>query len=156
PQLLKPTADIGETYEGMLVRIDNVQFTTSGTFTGNTNYQVTDGIDNLVVRIDADTDIPGMAIPTGSVSIIGIVGQYGTTYQLLPRSRADIITSIAVSERHISKEPFNIKGNTVILNTNAKIYTPQGRLIFEGSGKVKLPKGVYMVKTDRIYKVIIR
>ncbi|MEO0148665.1 MAG: DUF5689 domain-containing protein, partial [candidate division WOR-3 bacterium] len=85
-------ADIGETYEGMLVRIDNVQFTTSGTFTGNTNYQVTDGIDNLVVRIDADTDIPGMAIPTGSVSIIGIVGQYGTTYQLLPRSRADIIT----------------------------------------------------------------
>jgi hypothetical protein len=146
-------SDIGEPYEGMLIRVNNVQFTTSGAFAGNTNYIVTDGIDNLTVRIDADTDIPGMTIPTGPVSIIGILGQYGTTYQLLPRSRADIIP-LSVAENPVSS--FEVKGRTLILNGKAKVYSVDGRLIFEGEGKISLGKGVYMVKTDKIVKVIIR
>ncbi len=141
--------DIGEMYEGMLVRIDNVQFTTSGTFAGNTNYQITDGINNLTVRIDGDTDIPGMTIPTGMVSIIGIVGQYGTTYQLLPRSRADIITSSSVDEVYV-------KGNSVRALKEIEIYTVSGRLIFKGSGEIRLPRGVYIVKSDRIRTIIVR
>jgi hypothetical protein len=149
-------SDIGEPYEGMLIRVNNVQFTTSGTFAGNTNYIVTDGIDNLTVRIDADTDIPGMTIPTGPVSIIGILGQYGTTYQLLPRSRADIIPLSAAENSENLVSSFEVKGRTLILNGKAKVYSVDGRLIFEGEGKISLGKGVYMVKTDKIVKVIIR
>jgi len=149
-------SDIGEPYEGMLIRVNNVQFTTSGTFAGNTNYIITDGIENLTVRIDADTDIPGMTIPTGPVSIIGIVGQYGTTYQLLPRSRADIIRLSVAENSENPVSSFEVKGRTLILNGKAKVYSVDGRLIFEGEGKISLGKGVYMVKTDKIVKVIIR
>jgi len=149
-------SDIGEPYEGMLIRVNNVQFTTSGTFAGNTNYIVTDGIDNLTVRIDGDTDIPGMTIPTGPVSIIGILGQYGTTYQLLPRSRADIIPPSVAENPENPVSSFEVKGRTLILNGKAKVYSVDGRLIFEGEGKIRLGKGVYMVKTDKIVKVIIR
>jgi len=148
--------DIGEPYEGMLIRVNNVQFTTSGNFVGNTNYIVTDGIDNLTVRIDIDTDIPGMTIPTGPVSIIGILGQYGTTYQLLPRSRADIIPLSVAENSENPVSSFEVKGRTLILNGKAKVYSVDGRLIFEGEGKISLGKGVYMVKTDKIVKVIIR
>jgi hypothetical protein len=148
--------DVGEPYEGMLIRVNNVQFTTSGTFAGNTNYTVTDGIDNLTVRIDADTDIPGMTIPTGPVSIIGILGQYGTTYQLLPRSRTDIIPLSVAENPENPVSSFEVKGRTLILNGKAKVYSVDGRLIFEGEGKINLRKGVYMVKTDKIFKVIIR
>jgi hypothetical protein len=149
-------SDVGEPYEGMLIRVNNVQFTTSGTFAGNTNYIITDGIDNLTVRIDADTDIPGMTIPTGPVSIIGILGQYGTTYQLLPRSRADIIPLSVAENPENPVSSFEVKGRTLILNGKAKVYSVDGRLIFEGEGKISLGKGVYMVKTDKIFKVIIR
>jgi hypothetical protein len=140
----------------MLIRVNNVQFTTSGTFAGNTNYIVTDGISTLTVRIDADTDIPGMTIPSGPVSIIGILGQYGTTYQLLPRSRADIIPLSVAENPENPVSPFEVKGRTLILNGKAKVYSVDGRLIFEGEGKISLGKGVYMVKTDKIVKVIIR
>jgi hypothetical protein len=149
-------SDIGESYEGMLIRVNNVQFTTSGTFAGNTNYIVTDGIDNLTVRIDADTDIPGNPIPSGPVDIIGILGQYGTTYQLLPRSRADIIPLSVAENPENPVSSFEVKGRTLILKGNAKVYSVDGRLIFEGEGKISLGKGVYMVKTDKIVKVIIR
>ena len=149
-------SDVGEIYEGMLVRIDNVQFTSGGTFAGNTNYLVTDGIDNLTVRIDGDTDIPGMAIPTGTVSIIGIVGQYGSTYQLLPRSRADIISLSVAENSQNASHSFEVKGRNLFLNGKAKVYSSTGKLIFEGEGKVTLPKGVYFVIADRVYKVLVK
>jgi hypothetical protein len=44
----------------------------------------------------------------------------------------------------------------LILKGKAKVYSVDGRLIFEGEGKISLGKGVYMVKTDKIFKVIIR
>jgi hypothetical protein len=151
-------SDIGEPYEGMLIRVNNVQFTTSGTFAGNTNYIITDGIDNLTVRIDADTDIPGMTIPTGPVSIIGILGQYGTTYQLLPRSRADIIIPTTYISEKLSGSSFSytLKGRTLILKGKAKVYSPTGKLVFEGEGKVDLRAGAYFVVADRVYKILVK
>jgi hypothetical protein len=97
-----------------------------------------------------------MTIPMGPVDIIGILGQYGTTYQLLPRSRADIIPLSVAENPENPVSSFEVKGRTLILNGKAKVYSVDGRLIFEGEGKINLRKGVYMVKTDKIFKVIIR
>ncbi|NPB04317.1 MAG: hypothetical protein GXO39_07910 [Thermotogae bacterium] len=152
-------ADVGEPYEGMLARIDNVQFLdTTGTFAGSTNYTVTDGVDNLTVRIDADTDIPGMEVPNEVLSIIGIVGQYNTTYQLLPRSREDFLMT-AVAERPSKNRTslFKVVSGGLELQTEASVYRADGRLIFTGSGRIRLKPGVYFVKSGSLLrKVLLR
>lgn len=85
-----------ELIEGKLIRINNITFVESGTFSGNTNYQITDGINNFNVRIDGDTDIAGTPIPVTEFSIVGCLGQfdssepYSSGYQLFPRNRVDI------------------------------------------------------------------
>jgi hypothetical protein len=151
-------SDIGEPYEGMLIRVNNVQFTTSGTFAGNTNYTVTDGTNTLTVRIDADTDIPGNPIPSGPVDIIGILGQYGTTYQLLPRYLSDIIIPTTYISENESRSSFSytLKGRTLILKGKAKVYSPTGKFVFEGEGKVDLRAGAYFVVADKVYKILVK
>ncbi len=89
-----------EEYESKLIRINNVTINTTGNFAGNTNYNISDatGTLNEGLRIDKDvTSIVGTQIPTGTVDIIGILGQYDATepydmgYQILPRFILDIV-----------------------------------------------------------------
>ncbi len=60
------------------------------------NLQMTNGTQTITVRIDSDTDIAGMAAPTGTFDITGLGGQFDPQepldegYQLLPRSITDI------------------------------------------------------------------
>jgi DNA/RNA endonuclease YhcR with UshA esterase domain len=60
------------------------------------NLQMTNGTETITVRIDSDTDIAGMAAPTGTFDITGLGGQFDAQepldegYQLLPRSISDI------------------------------------------------------------------
>ncbi|RKY58279.1 MAG: hypothetical protein DRP96_08705, partial [Candidatus Neomarinimicrobiota bacterium] len=85
-----------EMLEGLLIKLENVTFQESGTFAGNTNYIVSDGVNTLNIRIDTDTDMPGNSIPGGAVNIVGILSQYDNSspysegYQLLPRTLSDI------------------------------------------------------------------
>jgi hypothetical protein len=89
---------VGESQESQLVIIKGVRFTSIGNFAGNMNYNVTSGADTTVVRIDVDTNIPGTAIPTGPVNVIGVMSQfdasspYTSGYQLLPRFLTDLVT----------------------------------------------------------------
>jgi len=119
---------------------------------------VTDGTNTLTVRIDADTDIPGNPIPFGPVDIIGILGQYGTTYQLLPRYLSDIIIPTTYISEKVSGSSFSytLKGRTLILKGKAKVYSPTGKLVFEGEGKVDLRAGAYFVVADRVYKILVK
>ena len=89
-----------EAYEGMLVRINNVTIQATGNFAGGTNYNISDPTDNLVdgLRIDNDvSSIIGTPIPTGSIDIVAVLGQYKVSppysdgYQVLPRFLPDII-----------------------------------------------------------------
>lgn len=89
-----------EEIEGSLVRVNDIQINSSGTFTGGTNYSITDATGSLEMRIDNEvSSIIGSSIPTSSIDIIGIVGQYdpseprSTGYQILPRFVADFISS---------------------------------------------------------------
>ena len=89
-----------EEYESRLVRINNVTISGSGTFAGNTNYNITDatGTISAGLRIDSDvTSIVGTTIPSSAVDIIAVLGQYDNAspyssgYQLMPRFVSDII-----------------------------------------------------------------
>jgi len=84
---------IGESLEGMLVRVRNVQFVETGVFQGDRNYTVRSAAgDQLQVRIDANTEIArnNLPIPTGRIDIVGVISQFRGTYQLLPRFANDI------------------------------------------------------------------
>lgn len=109
--LIIPISSAGESLEGQLVRLDNVTFVQTGNFaTGNSTVQVFDGTSTFDVRINGSTNIDGSAIPTGPISIIGLMGQFNANYQLIPRSTQDIFTYVAPA-REINVK---INGNTVL------------------------------------------
>lgn len=86
-----------ELLEGSLVEIKNVEFVESGSFEAWKNYSITDGTSTMTFRVSNDGILTGVPIPSGRVTVRGIVGQYkssapyNTGYQLLPRSGNDII-----------------------------------------------------------------
>lgn len=90
PLTLSPADAFSEAYEGQLVRVEAQFFIDMGIFSGSTNYDISDGMNDNVIRVNNGTDIPGTPIPTDTAAIIGIMGQFADTYQLLPRSKADL------------------------------------------------------------------
>src|SRR5690554_6772168 len=83
--------DLGETYEGRLVRIDNVTFNDAGsTFSNSTNYDFTDGTNTGTIRINSGTSMNGQTIPSGAQTIVGLLSEYNGLYQLLPRGMSDV------------------------------------------------------------------
>ncbi len=90
-----------EAYEGMLVRINNVTVSATGTWVGNTNYTITDSTGSMALRIVNTTNLVGQTIPTGKFDVIGSLGAFksappydATSYQILPRNVYDIITDL--------------------------------------------------------------
>lgn len=120
-----------EPMEGRLVRIQNVTFSGGGNFAANTNYNVSDGSNTLQVRITSGSNLVGTAIPTGAVTVTGLLGQFNANYQLLPRFTTDIQTYTPPARE------INIKlgGNDVLTNGNYFIGNAATTLItIENSG----------------------
>lgn len=124
-----PTA-FSETYESMLVEITGLTITGSGTFSGNTNYNLNE-ITPYHIRVNSastggDTGIVGKPIPTGDVSVIGILSQYclspalgcNSGYELLPRLYEDFIlnaapnVSSALGQQSITQTSFTVTFET--------------------------------------------
>lgn len=88
-----------EVYEGMLVRLNSVTVTGTGTWTANTNYPLNDVSGSTQLRIDNTTNLVGAPIPAGTFDLIAVVGQFISTppfiggYQLLPRFTEDVISA---------------------------------------------------------------
>ncbi|MGE5314339.1 MAG: phospholipase D-like domain-containing protein [Acidobacteriota bacterium] len=90
-----------EPYEGLLVRIDkigSVTTTTGGAVTAwsvtgsGTNYHLNDATGAVQVRISPKvTSVANMPTPGGAFDMVGVLGQFGTAYQVMPRSSDDII-----------------------------------------------------------------
>jgi beta-lactamase superfamily II metal-dependent hydrolase len=88
-----------ESLEAQLVQINNCTVT-SGTIPGSasadTFLTITDGTGSFQIKIDKDTNIPGMATPSGSFSVTGIIQQddflrpFDSGYNIAPRSRSDL------------------------------------------------------------------
>lgn len=120
PQLVDITTGFAEAYEGELVRINTLSFTTSGTFAGNTNYTVDNGGNTAQVRTNSASNIVGTPIPVGDVDIVGIMSQFNSTYQLLPRDLNDFITAgnppifaTSLQQSNISTNAFTVSFNTL-------------------------------------------
>jgi beta-lactamase superfamily II metal-dependent hydrolase len=98
----------GEAFEGSLVRVENVSVT-SGSFPAagaSGNVTIADATGSVTLRIDSDTNIDGIATPTGTFPVVGVVSQFDATapfdngYQILPRNLSDIgrASGVVISE----------------------------------------------------------
>lgn len=122
-----------EEYESQLIRINNVTISASGNFASGTNYNITDGTGTIQLRVDNDvSSIIGTPIPTGTIDVIGILGQFDSSpphssgYQIIPRFIQDLIFDgtpqiyNAVLASNITPTSFTVyfqtarKGNTII------------------------------------------
>lgn len=90
-----------ENYEGLLVRIKGVTVTTTTWTSGTsgTNYPMTDATGTMDLRVDNNVDFAGTPAPGSAFDVVGVLSQFVAAapyiggYQLLPRSKADIISS---------------------------------------------------------------
>jgi beta-lactamase superfamily II metal-dependent hydrolase/DNA/RNA endonuclease YhcR with UshA esterase domain len=89
-----------ESLEARLVQINNCTIT-SGTFPASgaaidAFVTISDGSGTFQLKIDHNTDIPGMATPSGSFTVVGILQQddflrpFDSSYDVAPRNRVDV------------------------------------------------------------------
>ncbi len=78
--------------EGLLVEVQQVEFDNKNfVFLPNNNQQITDGVTNAELRVDANvSSLIGLLKPQERVDITGVVGSFRGTAQLLPRFAADV------------------------------------------------------------------
>jgi DNA/RNA endonuclease YhcR with UshA esterase domain len=95
PVMINGTTMNTEKYEGMLVSI-RLSYFDGFLLEGDYNYNAYDTLNmQFVVRIDANTNIPGALAPIDTFTITGIKGQYSYSdppddgYQLMPRDTFD-------------------------------------------------------------------
>lgn len=82
--------------EGLLVTVQNVSLVNkSFVFYPQSTEKITDSSIQADLRIDGDTNLPGLTKPQTSVNITGIVGRFNTNAQLLPRFAADVPGAVA-------------------------------------------------------------
>ena len=94
-----------EANEGQLVVVQNVTIDHSGAFQGNQNYDITDAVGAAEMRIDNNTNLVDAIAPTEPANIIGVIGQFGGTYQLLPRFTEDMgVEEVSYPGDEISKD----------------------------------------------------
>jgi phosphatidylserine/phosphatidylglycerophosphate/cardiolipin synthase-like enzyme len=105
---------IPEPQEGRLIRINNITSvtTTAGapatswaTSASGTNYNITDATGTIQVRIVTRTNIANTPTPTSTFDMIGVLGQFTTNYQFIPRLVDDIIVEGA-GPRIVTSAPY--------------------------------------------------
>ncbi|NPB04546.1 MAG: hypothetical protein GXO39_09090 [Thermotogae bacterium] len=122
------TAEMNESYEGMLVAIRGFTWVAyPGTFAANTNYDIQDGSGTGVLRVSSATDLDGNPAPDGILEVWGVLGQYNTTYQLYPRYINDF--SPYLETISITPNP-PVSGSLAIVS--ARVYD------FDGLGPITL------------------
>lgn len=123
PANVSAQAGFTETYEGQLVRIEAVQFTSAGlAFNGNNNYNIEDIDGNTYqVRINSNsTTIVGALIPSGFLNVVGILSQFQGSYQLLPRTFSDFeflgtapVFTSSVNQTNLTTNSFTLEFETL-------------------------------------------
>jgi hypothetical protein len=78
-------------HEGQLVTVQNVELINKTfVFYPQSTEKIAGSGTEADLRIDGDTNIPGLTKPQSAVNITGVVGRFNTNAQLLPRFQADI------------------------------------------------------------------
>lgn len=127
-----PVSSTGEIHESKLVQFQNVSFVQTGSFaSGNSTVQLTDGSNSFDVRINGSTNIDGAQIPTGPLTITGLLGQFNANYQIIPRALNDFVTYVA------PQKEINVKINgTTVLSGSTKFIgnTTSNTITIENQG----------------------
>ncbi len=126
--------NIGETFEGQLIRINDATFNNpGGLFSGNNNYMMTAPDGQFEIRVNTSSSLVGKNIPVGTVDIIGILSQYSYSnpnagYQVLLRDSADIISNASITITtpieisNITQTGFDLSWETDSLGTTEIFY----------------------------------
>ncbi|MEK4711920.1 DUF6359 domain-containing protein [Sporosarcina sp. FSL K6-5500] len=121
-------AEVNEAHESLLVQANKVTLTAVD---ANNNFTATDGTTEFIVRDENST--LGLIVGSNYESIAGIVQQFGTAYQIIPRSQQDIVVDSSIMQP-VTANPGSgtfVGGTTVTLSTstaNAQIlYTVDGK-----------------------------
>ncbi len=78
-------------HEGLLVTVGSVELVNKNfVFYPQSTEQITSGGIQADLRIDGNTDIPGLTKPPSTFHVTGVVGRFRQNAQLMPRFRQDI------------------------------------------------------------------
>jgi len=138
---------IGEAYEGRLVKISGAVFEKGGqTFANKATYNFSVGAKSNIIYTSSSA-LTNQVIPVGDVSLTALCSQFHYTspamgYQLLPRDMSDLVVQSAVGftttlkMSNIAKDGFKIEWTTD-KDSDGKLYygyTPDVELGFVASG----------------------
>ena len=85
-----------DTYESTLVKLENVSFVDAdgtATFSNGTNYNLTDGSFTIPMRTEFYGVFTGEVIPSGTIDVTGVSGEYNGTAQVYARTVSDFSLS---------------------------------------------------------------
>ncbi len=118
PVTLTPS-QLSESYEGQLVKVVNAIFDDAGQVFQRKDYSYTANGQKGQIYINSnDSPLIGGVIPSGPTTIIGPLGQYKDTYQILPRDGDDLVPGSSINIispvqiYNIHQDIFNIKWTT--------------------------------------------
>ena len=98
-------------YQSELIKIENVTFSATGVFADNTDYVITSGAEESILRVVfGDENLIGANIPTTSGFIIGLGAEYSGTPQIYPRYGSDV-ERVSLSLNNFSAIAFNLYPN---------------------------------------------
>jgi hypothetical protein len=130
--------------EGILVTVQNVELVNkSFVFYPQSTERMTDGTIQADLRIDGDTDIPGLTKPQGLADITGVVGRFNANAQLLPRFRDDVP---GATEPHIPADTIPVTSTFDLMNWNLEFFGAEREDYSEEFGPVDEPLQLANVK----------
>lgn len=130
--------EVTEENESQLVVAQNIELIDVQKGAGWANYTATDGATEFIVR--DENDALGLAVGTTYESIIGIVQQFDTDYQIIPRSSQDIVVDSSIVQP-VSADP---AGGTFTGSTKVTLSTPtaNAEILYTLEGKEPIEFGV--------------
>lgn len=130
-------------YESEWITINDVTFADadgSATFSTGSNYDITDGTDTMVFRVQfssAASDLDGTVIPTSSANITGLAAEFNGTSQIMGTTLANIVLGIADDQIDgFAAYPNPVNGNQLTVTANSldtktvAIYNVLGKKVF--------------------------
>ena len=181
PDPLELTIDeIGEEYESQLVTIKGVRFDRPGSaFQGGGsagNFIIEDNTGSLTLRIGSSAHpLVGTTVPEGLFDVTGFVGQFGSDYQISPRSASDLVLAgqgeVLYAEKGIlTVYPNPVSQKLIIAGEGlieVQVYSEAGVKLYQCSAESEnlhiqmndFESGLYLIRIQtatntRTYKVI--
>ncbi|MFZ4549581.1 MAG: DUF5689 domain-containing protein, partial [Bacteroidales bacterium] len=141
PIILTP-AQLTETYEARLLRLNNVTFVDAGGVFSQKKYQFTsaNGESGYIYVKNSQTDIIGQPIPAGLVNLTGVLSQFDYAsptggYQLLPRTindiqrQASIFLTGTLNNTNFTQTQLDFQWKTNITGTTQMYYGPTSETV---------------------------